>query len=117
MSDNFRAESRKDWQVTGIGMQLSDAQLQIGCLQRIADATELMAKSYQGLINERNEARKSRDYWMDRSDQTDRRLSAAKGQITKLKKIIAAAKSDGSITRSRDERALSEQVQRQGVRS
>jgi hypothetical protein len=28
-----------------------------------------------------------------------------------------AAKSDGTLTRSRDERALAEQVQRQGVRS
>lgn len=87
MSDTYRKESRKDWVATGAVVP-SLEQMQFGCLQRIADATELMAKRYQELIDQKERAEKSRDYWVAQHDRMARRLVAARGQITKLKKKL-----------------------------
>lgn len=66
--------------------------LRTGCFQRIADATELMAKRHQELIAEAESHKVSRDYWQGEHDSMARRLIAAKGQITKLKrKAVGAA--------------------------
>jgi hypothetical protein len=91
MSDTYRKASRMDWQVAGADENLTTHHLSLGCLQRIADATEVMAKNNQGLLNERDQARKSRDYWQAEYDSIARRLIAARGQITKLKKRLATA--------------------------
>lgn len=91
MSENFRKESRKDWHASGTGVVPSSEQLQLGCLQRIADATELMAKNHDGLVNERDQARKSRDYWMAEYDSVKRSNSALRGQITRLQAKLEKA--------------------------
>jgi hypothetical protein len=90
MSNNFRAESRKEWNRPGIGVQPSTEDLNLGCLQRIADATELMAKRYDELINAKRRAEENAEYYEGLYRRADRRVSAAKGQITKLKKLLAA---------------------------
>ena len=66
--------------------------LTLGCLQRIADATELMAKRHQELIDQKDAAEQSRDYWRRAHDAKNRRLIASRGQITKLKKALAGMK-------------------------
>ena len=60
----------------------------IGCsaLIRIADATEKMAIRYTELIDRAERLKKSCDYFQTKSDRAERRISALKGQITKLKK-------------------------------
>jgi hypothetical protein len=84
MALTYRAESRKEWSRSGD--LVYDNDLQIGCLQRIADATELMAKRYQELIDQKERAETLRDYWQDAHDRMARRLIAARGQITKWKR-------------------------------
>lgn len=91
MTDTYRKESRKDWIASGAAVPNLE-QLQFGAIQRIADATELMAKRHQELIDQKASAEKSRDYWRDQHDAMARRVIAARGQITKLKKALAAAK-------------------------
>lgn len=51
---NYREASRQDW-VPRDGDIVTDDRVQIGCLQRIADATESMAKHYMDLIRERDQ--------------------------------------------------------------
>lgn len=83
MSETFEKESRKAW--TRVG-EPSVEDLLLGCLQRIATATETMAQHNDRLICERDSARASRDYWRSEAEAAWRRLSAAKGQITRLKR-------------------------------
>jgi hypothetical protein len=89
MSNSFRDASRQAW-TPATGYDITDNQIQIGCLQRIADATELMAKRHQELISEKERAESSAKYWREASDRRDRQLIAARGQITKLKNRLAA---------------------------
>ena len=60
--------------------------VQIGCLQRIADATEAMAKSYADLIKERD--RYLRWYREEAADKVrlHRQCAALRGHITRLKR-------------------------------
>ena len=89
MSASFRQESRGDWNA-GICERPTTEQLVLGCLQRIADATELMAKRYQDLISEREQAQRSRDYYQQRCYLVERSRNALRGQITKMKKARSA---------------------------
>lgn len=91
MSESYRKESRKDWVAAGGAAVPSIDQLTFGALQRIADATELMAKNHDGLVNERDQARKSRDYWMAEYDTLKRSNSALRGQITRLQAKLEKA--------------------------
>lgn len=85
MSDDYREASRKNWAPLD-GHHMTDDRIQVGCLQRIADATESMAKNYADLIRERDKYLR----WF-REEQAyrrhnERRIASLKGQITKLKK-------------------------------
>lgn len=90
MSDsNYREQSKRHWR-RGDGQNPTLEQLQFGAIQRIADATELMAKRHSELVAEAERHKNNSDYWERRHDHMARRLIAARGQITKLKKQIAA---------------------------
>jgi hypothetical protein len=93
MSESYKKESRRDWFQSGAAENLTTAELSLGCFQRIADATELMAKRHQELMAQKERAEQSRDYWRDEHDHMGRKLIAMRGQITKLKKKLAAATS------------------------
>lgn len=86
MSESYRKESRKDWIAVGAAVPTLE-QLQFGAIQRIADATELMAKRHSELIGEKERAENSRDYWRREAERLSRRINALRGQITKLKKV------------------------------
>jgi hypothetical protein len=95
MSDSFIKESRKHW--VAQGATPSTEQLGLGCLQRIADATELMAKRYEDLIAQRDMAFSQRDYWREQHDSMARRLNSMRGVITKLKaKLPPVTTKDGA---------------------
>ena len=91
MSESFRKESRRDWSTSG-GAAPTLEWLQFGAIQRIADATELMARRHQELVDERDRYKR----WYDTEHSEARRLArsnnALRGQITKLKKALAAAR-------------------------
>lgn len=81
--ENFREESKRNW--TPASPVIKD-DIKIGCLQRIADATETMAGNYIALIEERD--RYMQWYRQEQSSvaMLERSISAFKGVITKLKK-------------------------------
>jgi hypothetical protein len=66
--------------------------IQIGCLQRIADASEVMAQNYGLIIKAKTQAESDRDkylkWWREEQakvNQRDRQISALKGVITRMK--------------------------------
>lgn len=63
-------------------------ELKLGALLRIADATEVMAREYQRLINERDMYKRWYDDVEDERDRLGRSNSALRGQITRLRKRI-----------------------------
>jgi len=88
MAESLREKSRRNW----TNDNNTNENIQLGCMLRIADASEKMAQRHTDLIDERD--RLSR-YYRERGERIarlERQLSAAKGQITKLKKQLAAAK-------------------------
>jgi hypothetical protein len=82
---NWKDESKRDWRREP-GLTMDD--IKIGCFQRIADATELMAQNYSTLIEERERYRCC--YNEASADLGRLRLSCAalRGVITKLKKRL-----------------------------
>lgn len=88
----YKAESRKDYgcdrdENDGIGLD----GLKTGCLMRIADATEVMAKRYQDLIDERDRYKRWHKELEERWCKAVLRIAALKGVITKLKKARQGA--------------------------
>jgi hypothetical protein len=88
MSKTYREESRKDW-YREEGLPTTD-QLKLGCLQRIADATETMARRYSDLLYERDDYKKRYEGACLHNDASNRRIAALRGVITKLKKKLEA---------------------------
>jgi len=84
---SYREESKINW-----GKELCEKQhpdkedLQFGCLLRIADATELMAKNHQRLLDERDRYK----IWYEQERKTNQRLlnsnAGLRGYIKRLKK-------------------------------
>ena len=60
--------------------------IQVGALQRIADAVELMAQSYKALINDRDYYKRRFDGELKTAKSLSKSVSALKGVITKMKK-------------------------------
>lgn len=86
MSDTMRAISRKDFtSAQGNTLEAMNA----GSLQRIADATEKMALRHTELIRDRDMYERWYSDEVTRRKSLERQLSAAKGQITKLKRKLA----------------------------
>lgn len=77
---NFRQHSKDSF----AGPATIEA-INAGSLQRIADATEAMAKNHTQLIRERDMYEKLYREQAEKAAALRRQLSAAKGQITKLR--------------------------------
>ena len=77
---DFRGDSREVWKSAKTLEHIN-----AGSLQRIADATELMARRHLDLIRERDEYERRYKAAVGRERALERKLSAAKGQITKLR--------------------------------
>ncbi len=81
MSETLRDISKMTW----IACDKTLASINTGSLQRIADATELMARRHTELIRERDNYERYYREAQQRNQQLERCLAAAKGQITKLR--------------------------------
>lgn len=89
MPENHTDMSRGEWHSAVPGAVRED--IQTGCLQRIATATEKMARSYGNLIEERD-----RYKWLFENERKfanllQRRVSALRGTITRMKNAQARA--------------------------
>lgn len=86
MSDTLRSISKMEYEASP-GLNTFE-RINTGSLQRIADATELMAKSYANIVAERDRY----ELWYHNSQSANASLArtnaALRGHITKLKKRI-----------------------------
>jgi hypothetical protein len=85
MSKNFKAQSRGDWEPKE-GLSITAEQIGVGALQRIADATEVMAQNYVTLQNDRDRHKRNWEYQKAESERMARRIAALQGVITKMKR-------------------------------
>ncbi len=89
MGRTWKEISRVEWSgnpggdVSGVNAEM---QVRVGCMQRIADATELMAKRYAELIGERDHYKKAYEMTVAGNLVWARRYYALKGVVTKLKR-------------------------------
>ncbi len=79
---NYRESSKANWTNTG---PITIEHVNAGSLQRIADATELMAKNYAHLVGERDRLQQYHKNAQDEIMHLCRRISAMRGAITRLK--------------------------------
>lgn len=91
---SLRDESRVNYRVRG--ERASTDELRTGALQRIADATEAMAKRHTELIRERDSFMSLYYAACERETKLSRSNAALRGQITRLRKKLAAAMKPGS---------------------
>lgn len=81
---NLHEASRKTWRAKADAATFQE--IQTGALQRIATATETMAENYAKLIRERDEAKRTAEYWMADARRMTNKNIALRGVITRLKK-------------------------------
>ena len=82
---NCRDQSRLNW-ATSPRPSLNE--LELGCLQRIAAATEAMANNHVRLIRERDNYEAACEAQAEEIELQQRRIAALRGVITKLKRQI-----------------------------
>lgn len=84
---NFKEESRKDWgNEFAEGKNLTIEQLNIGCMLRIADATEAMTKNHVQMQYDIDWYKKRVANLEERLKHLDHSNRALRGTITRMKK-------------------------------
>lgn len=83
----YREESRKGWGTNDDGLSIE--QVKLGAILRIADATELMAKRHQELVDAKDSATRNASYWKTQYDAERRRRIAMQGRVTTLNRLLA----------------------------
>lgn len=81
----FREASRLEWTPTQSDGPVAE-QISIGCLQRIADATEKMALRYTELIDRNTRLQRDYNRLSEKSAKQERTIAGLRGTITKLKR-------------------------------
>lgn len=84
-----REQSRKDWACDN-----DRDLLKLGCLQRIADATEAMARRHAELMADLDMYKRMYKAAIERGDALERRNAGLRGYITRLKRRIANVEVD-----------------------
>jgi alanine dehydrogenase len=83
---SYRKESRTDWGVTVTENTKPDRdQLHLGCMMRIADATEVMAQNFIQLQNQLKWANERNQRLVAQNEKLQRQVNAYKGVVKKLK--------------------------------
>lgn len=83
---SYREESRNNWG-TKQTATLNHEQIQTGCLLRIADATEVIAKEHQRLIESAKYQKTKADRLQRELDTARRSNAALRGHIKRMKKV------------------------------
>ena len=76
---------------------LSNDEIQIGCLQRIADATELMARSHAELQTNLDMYKRWYSIELGNVRERDKTIISMRGQITKLKNRLAKQNAEQGV--------------------
>lgn len=82
---NYKDESRRLWIRTD-GENPTLEQLQLGCMQRIADASEAMAKDHVRLLNDAKWQREAKERLQKTCDRLARSNAALRGYIKRMKR-------------------------------
>jgi len=82
---SYKELSKHIWEPTEKGWPGFEP-LSFGCLQRIADATELMARRYNELLIENEKYRRSYSEAVNQMRWLRRRIAGFQGYLTRLKK-------------------------------
>lgn len=86
---SYRKESREDYGLKGPEVTedtaLTGDQLRTGCLMRIADATEAMARNHDSIIGERDMYKRWYEEARRDVEHLQKSASALRGIITKIK--------------------------------
>lgn len=82
-----REQSRIEWKCEN-----ATESLKLGCLQRIADATEIMSKNHVELIKERDRSVETCEWYRSKWEMALRQNAALRGHFTKLKRKMAETK-------------------------
>lgn len=89
---SYREESRANWgRNVEAGAQISNEDVRSGCLLRIADATEAMAKNHLQLINSLDYYKRVYSERGIELQHAKNQLRAARGQLTRLKNKLKNA--------------------------
>lgn len=80
----YRQWSKREWYATD--GEPTDERINVGSLQRIADACELMARNHALLVNERDMYKRWHEDAIRQRDHAYRRVNSLKGVVTRLKK-------------------------------
>lgn len=91
MNMDMRELSRSRWTSSGSSLD----HINCGSLLRIADATELMAKNYQELINDRDRFKRWYNDEQTRRYRLERRIASLRGVITRMKRNSLKEKING----------------------
>lgn len=90
MKTNCREASKANWGAGSENCNPSPEEVNRGSLQRIADACELMAKSHQQLINDRDMYKRWYEEKGARCEKLEYSIRAYKATITKLKRQLGS---------------------------
>lgn len=83
----WKEQSKLEWYtVLPDDQALHNEGLQIGCLQRIADATEKMAQPFQQLINDREHFKNATNRLAGENKKLRKQVAAYQGIIKRTKK-------------------------------
>lgn len=91
----YREESKKEWTTVPIDGTPTHEQIKIGCLQRIADATEKMAIRYTAMQDENDRLREVKKHLVTRLHLCYRQNAALRGVITRMKGKTERGKREG----------------------
>lgn len=83
---SLKEQSRIDYEIPAGHKTASCEQINTGCLQRIADATELMASNYISLQRDLETYKRWYKEQRESNNRMARRISALQGVITRMKK-------------------------------
>lgn len=83
----FKEESKKNY-YSSLPGGVSDTQLAVGCLMRIADATETMAQNFVRLQNDVEWYKKQYKSSQDENARLKYQIRALRGRVTRLKTTL-----------------------------
>ncbi len=90
MSEKFQsyreASKADDGEKVEVGFRVCNDQLKLGAILRIADATEVMAKDHQLLIDERDDYQRWYKDEQRKAERLRKQIAGLRGYITRLKK-------------------------------
>ena len=92
MGKSMKDQSRLDWEDSTGKEYIGDERIKLGCLMRIADATEKMAVNHISLMAERDVYLRWYNESCGRERKANRRIAGLKGCIKRLKKAKGLCK-------------------------